>query len=405
MFKNKKTLAARLFGMDIATFNKCSGDMKSKANSVLLSMFILHSFTAIAIALGIGWGVYKNWAIVAIIFPTVLLLLLSIDRLLVTAPRHWTLVFARLMLLFSLPILHVAFFDLVFFESDIKSHYQNNIKIQKEKIDQRYLNLSLDNQLAIETIDSSIQAERDSIIKWQLMKIGELTGTSGTKIKGDGRVYRKQMPHLDALIDQSKEQINKLELRRDLLITKEGRFNFQKHEDKSNLPIWEDTGILERMNLLKEKAWSSDGWMIKLISLAWLAIFLFIDGVMLLPAITKPFLEYREWVAEEKKLAQAIRSFDLTQQEKLNIVELKTAFEQRLLTINTTQRWAEYRAEAASTIQKLNYELKLIDDLQFENGEVSNRYSKDFEKMARVAYIRALDEISELFDRKTSQAM
>lgn len=398
MYPKRQKFIACFFGMSPESYGKCSEDTRGKIASTFITMIILHSITAFTIGLGMGWGFFRDYRIVLSISLIVLIFLISIDRILVTAQRHWTLVGARLLLLFALPLLHVAFFDLIFFESDIQGALREKNQAAVGVIREHYANLEKRHHLEIDQIDQNIRNERDSIVTWQKMNIGELNGTLGSRQRGKGDIYQAQQEHLSPLIEQSLDQIAKLEKSRVKLANKIAIIPEQVRQDISSLPKWAETGLLERLYLLKEKAWSPEGYFIQALSLAWIAIFLFIDGIMLLPAVTAPFSEYRERVDREKRVADNIQILELQQLENFKIIELKAIFEEKILSMQAAYKWSTFRAEASEITKKLNFELELIERLEKEEKNLEQRFAKAYQKMARVAYLRALDELFELFN-------
>lgn len=389
----------RLLGLDPNLFAQCSAHLRARGKVTLFAMLALHSFTALTISLGL-YGIFGNLLIALPAFAILTGILFTADRLLITGSRHWSASAMRILLALVLPIFNVAFFDLLFFDADIRALHQDKQAEQAAQIQGRHEAEAAPFIARIDNLNRRIGALNDSIRLWQGLNIRELHGTGGTKVPGDGPVYKAQQPHIAQLAAGAESEITDLKLEIEKLEQGIAGIEARRKREAAALPAFESTGFAYRLNMLHAKFAEDGNWAIKLVSCCYFLFFAFFDGLLLLPAIALPFGEYHKRAGEVIEQQGLLFQFRQSQCCQLQTAEIQMEIERKLLALQY-EAGRDAAREALEDIERqLAQELKLIEALQREEKSLNHRLERDFEKMAQVALLKSMDRLEALFASK-----
>lgn len=393
--RNKPILtnwAARMLGLAPDLFEQCSSHLKTRSRVTLFAMLVLHCATSFTITMGL-YKIIQHKLIAILIFLTLISILFTADRLLITSSRHWSSSAMRLLLAIVLPILNMAFFDLFFFDLDIKTLHQEKLRQLSEQI-QRKSQAEIDPKLGrIEHLNLRIESLNDSIRHWKEINIKELNGTGGTRVPGKGDVFETQQPIIDQLASDAEMEITGI--KRDIREIKRSiaQEELQHQAAIEALPVFENTGFAYRLNLLHAMIGQDGNWMIKITSCFYFLFFVTIDGFLLLPVIAMPFEEYHIRAQETIQNKKLLFQFRQSQLYQLHTAEVQMEVEQKLLALQYDSDREAARHALQDIEQQLIDELKLIEALQQEEKDIGHKFHQDFEKMAQVALIKSMDRL------------
>lgn len=384
---------ASLLGLAPELFEKCSIHLKARGRVTFFSMLIIHGFTTGTICYGL-YQLYPG-AFPIIAFVALFAVLFTADRLLITGDRHWSSTATRILLVVVLPLFNMAFFDLMFFDKDMRILYEDKQSEKRKSIKQRYDEISILHRSRVDALNQRNANMRDSIRTWIMLSVAERNGTGGTRQAGEGPIWEGQQKDIVFLqksaeeeIHRNEGEINKLDA---TILENQGKMN----AEIMTLPGYEQNGISFRLGLLYEKFKNADNPMLLLVSVAYFLFFLFVDVLLLLPAIYSPFNEYHDRVKVAKKQQLLLDELRDTQFYQLHVAEIQIDIERKLL-------WLQHEAAIESTKellqdieQQLLEELKFIESLQKEDCRIGERFKGDFERMARMAMLKSLDKLDQ----------
>lgn len=390
---------ARLLGLDPNLFSKCSAHLRARGKITIFAMLALHSFTALTISLGL-YGIFRNILIALLAFSILIGILFTADRLLITGNRHWSASAMRMLLALILPVFNVAFFDLIFFDADIRALHRDKLEEQAMQIKKRYDAEAAPLSEKIGNREARQAALRDSILLWEGLNIRELHGTDGSKVPGPGDIYKAQQPHIKQLVASAENEITDMNLEIEELEKSITDIKAKEEAETATLPTYESTGFAYRLNLLHAKFTEDSNWAIKLVSCCYFFFFAFFDGLLLLPAVAMPFEEYHKRAREVIEHEGLLFQFRQAQFYQLQTAEIQKEIEAKLVALQYEAGRDAAREALEDIEQQLAQELKLIEALQQEEKSLGRRLERDFERMAQVALLKSMDRLEALFASK-----
>lgn len=387
---------AAILGLAPKLFEQCSAHLKARGKVTFFAIVFIHALSAGTISLGLSQLYPGPFTLVA--FIALFGLLFTADRLLITGARHWTSTAMRLLLLVVLPILNMAFFDLLFFDKDIRSLYAENQAVTVSAINKGASDNIQPIQAEISKLEQRNASLNDSIKAYSMLNVRERNGTGGSRDVGEGKVLKGQQKDIELMQANARQEIQKNEQSIDQLKGRMDAILNKANQQIQSLPTYEDLGLAHRLNLLHLKLTATESFAMTLVSAAYFLFFFFADGLLLLPAVYLPFDEYHEKVKFTSKQQQLVQEFQATQAYQLQTAEIQADIEKKLLQLQHEEALDRAREHLNSIEQQLKEELKTIDALQKEDGQLGERFSHDFKKMASTAVMKAMDQLQEQID-------
>lgn len=393
-----KILVPRLLGLAPDIFDQCSSHFQMRSSVTFFTIIVLHAFASGTISLGLA-RIFSPLSGI-IIFITLFLVLFTIDRALITGMYHWTSTVLRMILLIVFPICNMAFFDFIFFEKDLVQTHQEKNADKAQIIESKYTEKmeSIKNEI-IDLKNRNIELE-DTKKKMAIELNGEADGTTGSKKIGINKVWQSKKATFDSLtISINKERDSNDEEITELKESLNG-IEEKSLSEMNSLPGYSQTGLAYRLELLFEKMIKSGSPAMKFVSLGYFLFFFAVDALLLLPVVSGPFQEYNGRVkiaVHQNNLVNELRDTHLFQ---LQSTEIQIEIEKKLLSLQHEAAIENARSVLQQIEQQLRDQLNYINILQQEDKNVSNRFERDFQRMAYAAVIRSMDQLDDFFAQK-----
>jgi hypothetical protein len=392
--------SARLLGLAPELFEQCSAHLKARGKVTFFAVLTIHAFTAFTISAGLHQFFPGLFPVLA--FFGLFAVLFTADRLLITGTRHWTSTAMRLLLVVVLPLFNMAFFDLLFFDKDIRGLFATKQAETAGAIELRYAEQTAETKTEIAQLNGRNQALQDSIRSWTMLNIQERNGTGGSKEIGEGRIYQGQQQDIAFLQSSAEAEIRENVSAIGALESQLEAVQEKIRVEIAALPAFGQTGVAYRLGLLYEQLTTADQPVMKLFSAAYFLFFFFVDALLLLPAVYLPFGEYHERVKLSHRQQQLLKELRDTQLYQLQAAEIQHEIENKLLQLQHDAEIEHAQAELQNIERQLTAELQLIANLQKEDERIAADYQRDFQRLGHAALLKALDQLEERL--ATSQA-
>jgi len=344
-----------------------------------------------------AYGWWFNSGVIFTILASIMLftLLFTFDRATLSGPRHWTTTGARVMLTMVLPLINLAFFDLAFFDPDIRALHRLKVEEENAVVIRPVSEKINALESAVDSLWDQDNAYLEKIEEWRMTKIGEGNGRSGSRQRGLGPIFKFTEKEAESAIQQLEKQRKVTAQRRETIVLQIQQLRSQREALQDRTQDFEATGVAYRLELLHKLLFYSELKSIRVFSIAYLLFFFTIDMLSVLPVLYLPFKEYLDHAAAEVSQQQLVEEFRSSQLYQYHISEIQVEIERKLANLQL-QAQVEAAEQAFSNIkEELEEAFELINWLERKNSENEETVPSDFRRMRKTAITRALDGFEE----------
>ncbi|NBC05743.1 MAG: DUF4407 domain-containing protein [Bacteroidetes bacterium] len=392
MRKLDKTFANWL-GLSPSIVDRCSSHFRARYRLVVYALIAIHGFTVSSMAYGWWFTTDVLFTILASIM--LFTLLFTFDRATLSGPRHWTTTGARLMLTIVLPLINLAFFDLAFFDSDIRALHGIRVDTENAAAAKPLSKEIAALDITVDSLWAQDDAYLEKIENWRRVALGEGNGTGGSMQTGLGPIFEFTKEEAEAAIEQLEQQRKAAAQRREATVLRIQQLRSRREALLSRTRDFEETGIAYRLELLHELLFDSELMSIRVFSIAYLLFFFTIDMLSVLPVLYLPFKEYLDYATAEVNQQQLVEEFRASQLYQYQVAEIQVEIERKLANLQLQAQVEEAERAFANIKEELEEAFALISWLERKNSENEETLPSDFRKMRTTAITRALDRFEE----------
>jgi hypothetical protein len=299
------------------------------------------------------------------------------------------------MLTIVLPLINLAFFDLAFFDSDIRALHGIRVDTENAAAAKPLSKEIAALDITVDSLWAQDDAYLEKIENWRRVALGEGNGTGGSMQTGLGPIFEFTKEEAEAAIEQLEQQRKAAAQRREATVLRIQQLRSRREALLSRTRDFEETGIAYRLELLHELLFDSELMSIRVFSIAYLLFFFTIDMLSVLPVLYLPFKEYLDYATAEVNQQQLVEEFRASQLYQYQVAEIQVEIERKLANLQLQAQVEEAERAFANIKEELEEAFALISWLERKNSENEETLPSDFRKMRTTAITRALDRFEE----------